>query len=306
MKSFKQMRIDGEITRADAEKIQYKDLYIEPDFNPPGRTEGDDADDEILFEYIKGGGRIPDLEVRPREGGGVWIVDGHRRHKQIGRAIESGNFLPDPKSGKFLIPIKQFVGNDVDRIVRIATSNEGKKLSPLDVAYIYKKLTGFGLTPDDIAKRMHKTRAHVEQVLVLASANHDVHRMVNAGEVSASLAAKVVRKNGERAGEVLGTALAKATASGKRKVTAATIKPTSKAIDNDRVVDALNAALQRAASMLPYGYQIRIEVERDAGGVKWIDPDGESYTIDQDGGFTQEVLEALNRAIAAAAEGKEE
>ena len=234
MKSFKQMRIDGELTRADSEKIQYKDLHIEPGFNAPGRTEQDDADDDALYAYIAGGGRIPELDVRPRPNGGVWIVDGHRRHKQIGRAIEAGTFLPDPKSGRYLIPVKQFTGSDVDRVARIATSNEGKKLTSMQLASVYQRLAGFGLTPGDIALKVNRKRAHVHQILVLAGANNDVQSMVTAGEVSTTTAVRTVKAKGEGAGPALKEAQQAARLQGKSRVTA-------KQVDGNTPADLVRA-----------------------------------------------------------------
>lgn len=223
MASFRQMTNDKVIKRADAEKIQYKDLHVEPGFNPEGRME-DDEDGESLFQYIMSGGRVPDLETRPREDGGVWIVDGHRRHFQIGRAIAAGAPLQD-KDGLVWISIKQFVGNDIDRVCRIATSNEGKKLTAIQLAEVYKRLTGFGLSTEDIAKRMTRTRSHVEQIMVLANANHDVQSAVRRGEISPSLAISATRANGERAGAVIAEEVKKARAAGKDRVTPAAMKP---------------------------------------------------------------------------------
>jgi ParB family chromosome partitioning protein len=217
------MTNDKVIKRADAEKIQYKDLHVEPGFNPIGRME-DDEDGESLFQFIMSGGRVPDLETRPREEGGVWIVDGHRRHYQMGRAIEAGAPLQD-KDGAIWISIKQFIGNDIDRVCRIATSNEGKKLTAIQLAEVYKRLAGFGLTPDDIAKRMTRTRQHVEQIMVLANANHDVQAAVRRGEISPSLAISAARANGEAAGAVIAAEVTKARAAGKTRVTASTMKP---------------------------------------------------------------------------------
>lgn len=221
--SFRQMTNDKVIKRADAEKIQYRDLHVEPGFNPIGRME-DDEDGESLFQFIMSGGRVPDLETRPREEGGVWIVDGHRRHYQIGRAIEAGAPLQD-KDGAIWISIKQFIGNDIDRVCRIATSNEGKKLTAIQLAEVYKRLAGFGLTPDDIAKRMTRTRSHVEQIMVLANANHDVQAAVRRGDISPSLAISATRANGENAGAVIAAEVSKAHAAGKKRVTASTMKP---------------------------------------------------------------------------------
>lgn len=72
MNTFRQMVNAKVISRADAEKIEYSNLHIEPGFNVPGRTEENDPDDEALYLYVCSGGRIPDLEVRPREHGGWW------------------------------------------------------------------------------------------------------------------------------------------------------------------------------------------------------------------------------------------
>ena len=56
MKSFKQMRLDGEIKRADSEQIELHNIHVEPGFNPPDRTAQDDDDDEALFKFIMAGG----------------------------------------------------------------------------------------------------------------------------------------------------------------------------------------------------------------------------------------------------------
>ncbi|MGR9624220.1 hypothetical protein [Pandoraea sputorum] len=61
-------------------------------------------------------------------------------------------------------------------------------------------------------------------MLVLAGANVDVHRLVFSGKASASVAADAVRQHGEQAGEFLSGELEKASAGGKKKVTAGSIK----------------------------------------------------------------------------------
>lgn len=220
MKSFRQMTDEGTIKRADSEKIEYCNLHIEPGFNPPGRTEEDDEDDEGLYRYICDGGIIPQMEVRPRPEGGVYVVDGHRRHKQIGRAIAAGLFLPNKKDGKFWIAIRQFEGNDIKRTTRILTSNRGKGLTPLQLAAIYPRYRGFGMSPEEIAVEIGKSIGHVKQILDLADSNSDVQQMVAKGEVSATLAIQVQRREGENAGPLLKAAHQKA----KKKVTASALR----------------------------------------------------------------------------------
>jgi len=234
MTTFKQKIISKEIKRADAMKIRFQDLHEEPGFNL--RIEDAEFQDSIesLADYIAQGGQYPALEVRPRADGGVWIVDGHRRKRAIGVAIERGAPMQD-KDGDVWISIVPFEGNDADRVARIMTSNEGRKLSPLEVANGYARLRAFGWDNQRIAQKVGKTPQHVAQLLTLADANSDVQQIVAAGGISASEAVKVVREHGENAGQVLTEELNKAKAAGKAKVTAGTMK--AKALPR-KVVDA--------------------------------------------------------------------
>jgi ParB/RepB/Spo0J family partition protein len=222
MKSFKAMIKDGEIKRADAMKARLEDLHEEPGFNL--RAEGEDLEQSIsdLAEFIAAGGQIPALEVRPRAEGGLWLVDGHRRSRAL-RRLDAEGRLPRV-DGEAWVAIVAFTGNDADRVARVITSQEGRKLSPLELAEGYKRLAAFGWTTEQIGKAVGKTRQHVDQMMVLAGANTDVQQMVKAGTVSAATAVELVREHGEDAGKVLATELEKAKAQGKAKVTGGTMK----------------------------------------------------------------------------------
>lgn len=228
-KSFKQMIKDGDVRRADAMRVRLEDLNEEPGFNL--RIEGDalEASIELLAEFIANGGQIPPLEVRPRADGGVWIVDGHRRRRAMLKLDQAGR-LPrtpskdNPEILEAWVPVIAFEGSDADRVARIISSQENEKLSPLELAEGYKRLRAFGWAPEQIAKKVGKTRQHVEQVLTVGNANTDVQNLVAAGHVSATTAAQVVREHGDGAGKVLGAELEKAQASGKKKVTAGSMK----------------------------------------------------------------------------------
>lgn len=217
-KSFKQMIKEGELKRADAMKARLEDLHEEPGFNL--RAEGDELEQSIaeLAEYLHQGGTVPPLEVRPREEGGMWIVDGHRRRRAYLKLDAEGR-LPRDTDGKFWVPIIGFAGNDAARVLRVITSQEGRKLSQLELAEGYKRLAAFGWSNEQIAKGMGKTRQHVEQVMVIGNANTDVQRMVASGEVAATTAAKAVRKLGDNAGKVLKEKLQQVQAAGGTKVT---------------------------------------------------------------------------------------
>ncbi|RSC25285.1 hypothetical protein EGT09_02235 [Pseudomonas putida] len=228
-KSFKQMIKDGEVRRADAMKVQLEDLHEEPGFNL--RTEGEALESSIdsLAEFIATGGQIPPLEVRPRAEGGVWLVDGHRRRRALLKLDAAGRLprTPNKENPAILeawVPVIAFEGSDADRVARIITSQENEKLSPLELAEGYKRLRSFGWSVEQIAKKVAKTRQHVEQVLTVGNANTNVQNLVAAGQVSATTAAQVVREHGDDAGTVLDAELKKAQASGKTKVTAGSIK----------------------------------------------------------------------------------
>lgn len=222
-KSFKQMIADKEIRRADAMKILLSDIHEEPGFNL--RREGEDLQESIdaLCGFILDGGQLPPLEVRPRAEGGVWLVDGHRRSRALRQAIERGYPAAD-EDGALWVSVVAFTGNDADRVARVITSQEGRKLEPLELAEGYKRLAAFGWDAGKIAQKVGKTRQHVEQMLTLSSANSDVLQMVADGTVAAATAVETVRKHGEVAGAVLAGELDKAKAAGKAKVTAGTIK----------------------------------------------------------------------------------
>lgn len=229
--SFKQKINDKEIRRADAMKIRYEDIHVEPGFNLRASLdllegealEAAKEDDESLFRHIMAGGQYPALEVRPRAEGGVWLVDGHRRHAAIGRADKAGAPLRD-KTGELMVRIEAFDGNDADRTVRILSSNKNRQLHPLEKAFGYQRLARFCWDNSRIAEADRVSPQWVGKMLVLASANSDVHRLVFSGSVSASVAADAVKQRGERAGEFLLGELEKASAGGKKKVTAGSIK----------------------------------------------------------------------------------
>lgn len=234
--SFKQKIASKEIKRADAMKVRLQDLHEEPGFNL--RIEDADfaASIEDLAHHIAAGGQYPALEVRPRDAGGVFIVDGHRRKRAIARAVKIGAALAD-KDGDVWVSIVAFEGNDADRVARVITSAEGRALSPLEVATGYARLRSFGWDNTRIAQKVGKTPQHVAQLLLLADSNSDVQQMVAAGDVSAAVAVNVVRKHGDDAGKVL----ADAAKNGKGKVTAGTMN--GKALPR-KLVDEVEGTLQ--------------------------------------------------------------
>lgn len=268
--SFKQMQKDGTVKRADARKMRFQDLHVEPGFNlraplaklSEAERAAAQADDESLYQHIVSGGKFPPLEVRPRAEGGAWIVEGHRRLKQIGRAIDAGVPLQDPKDGHVWIDVEPFEGNDADRNYRVMTSQNNRKLLPMEWAEGYKRARGYGHDVERMAEKSGQSVEFVRRMLALGDANSDVQQMVQAGDVSATQAVKLVRQHGEGAGKVLADALQTAKEQGKTKVTAAVLKP--KALP-PKVVGALESAASGLAAQLPVETLARMNLADKCG-----------------------------------------
>lgn len=222
--SIRQMLAAKVAKRADAVRVLYEEIHIEPGFNL--RLGGAELEESIeaLAQHIIDGGTYPPLELRVRDAGGMYIVDGHRRHAAVGLALERGAPLEDPRDGQVWIPMVLFEGNDADRTARIITSAANKPLTPLEMAEGYKRLRAFGWPPTQIAKKVGKSTEHVQQLLALGDAPAPVREMVTSGKTSASHAAKTARLlGGDAAAKVLDDQYTEAQAQGASRVTPKTI-----------------------------------------------------------------------------------
>lgn len=169
----------------------------------PGFNERD-YDSPEVDQHIEGfakaysqGDYVPPLIVRlDSSTGELFVVEGHCRLRGVHRAIERGQNIAR-------LECLPFRGNDVDRLVLMLTSDQHLPLHPLGVARGYLRLIRAGQTPEEIARSIKKTRTHVDDMLLLATANADVHQFVRLGVVTASTAIEAVRKHGEQAGKVI-------------------------------------------------------------------------------------------------------
>ena len=236
--SFKQMSRDGTIKRTDTGMfISLDDIHVRAGFNK--RHDDDErtiqADDE-LFTYLMNGGSVPPLEVIARDEGGVWVVEGHRRHRCYERCRAAGKPVDR-------IHIMPFNGSDVQRLARIMTSNNQLPLSDIEQAAVIQELhNAFNQTTSEIAKLVNKSVGTVEKLLTLSTANYDVQQEVKSGAVSVDVAVYRVREYGEKAGEILQQDKEIAAARGKRKVTRSVITPEISVKKARRLVELISKA----------------------------------------------------------------
>lgn len=218
--SFKLMSRSGVIKRSDTGMfISLDDIHVRQGFNKREDDERNRLADDDFFSFMMNGGAVPPLEVKARDEGGVWVIEGHRRRRIYERCRAAGK----PVDRIHIIP---FTGNDVQATARIMTSNNQLALSPVEQAGVVQELaTTFNLSTAEISKLVHKSIPTVEKLLTLSIANHDVQQAVKAGAVSVEVAVDRVKEHGENAGNVLAQDQAKAAAAGKKKVTKSMIAP---------------------------------------------------------------------------------
>lgn len=147
----------------------------------------------------------------------ILMVEGHLRRRGLRLALERGAQITQ-------LHCVPFRGNDADRVEVMLKSAQGLPLTPVAVAQGYLMLLRMGNKASEIARRMNRSLSHVEDMLVLATANTDVQKMVLNGSVLQTNAIAAVRKYGDNAGPYLATELAKAKTQGKVKVTASSLK----------------------------------------------------------------------------------
>lgn len=255
--SFKQMKNNGTLKRTDSGMfIKLADIHVQEGFNKRVDDERTQAADDDLFNHLSSGKPVPPLEVRPCDEGGVWIVEGHRRHRAYLRCRDAGKPVE-------WIAILPFTGSDVERIARIMNSNSQLALTPYEQSQVVKELSGFNLSPDEIAALVGKSRATVDKLLALTQANHDVQTLVKDGAVAVDAAVERVKEHGEQAGKVLAGDVEKAKAAGKKKVTKSFIVPKFSAPKSRKLVTLLAQAEVReidgqTAYILPAGTQLDV------------------------------------------------
>lgn len=231
--SFKQMKNNGTLKRTDSGMfIRLDDIHVQDGFNKRVDDERTQAADDDLFNHLSHGKPVPPLEVRPRDDGGVWIVEGHRRHRAYSRCRDTGKPVE-------WIAILPFTGSDVERIARIMNSNSQLALTPYEQSQVVKELAGFNLSPDEIAALVGKSRGTVDKLLTLTQANYDVQALVREGSVAVDAAVDRVKEHGEAAGKVLAVDVAKAKKAGKKKVTKSFITPLFSATRARRLCELL-------------------------------------------------------------------
>jgi len=208
--------------------VPLAELYVEPGYNVR------EIDLEHVAEFrdaFIAGEFVPPLAVQVTEQG-IKIIDGHHRYYGAKMASEAGHEIPR-------LECKDFSGSEADRIAFMVTSSQGKALSPLERAAAYQRLLNQGWTPAEIAKKVKRSLADVDQHLQLLECGESLIAMVKAGEVAPTTAVALSREHGPKADAVAQAQMQKAKAAGKTKLTRSAAIPQFSAAKARRLAELL-------------------------------------------------------------------
>ena len=211
--------------------VPLAELYVEPGYNVR------EIDQEHVAEFrdaFIAGEFVPPLAVQVTEQG-IKIIDGHHRYYGAKMASDEGHEIPR-------LECKDFAGSEADRIAFMVTSSQGKALSPLERAAAYQRLLNQGWTPAEIAKKVKRSAADVDQHLQLLECGDGLIAMVRAGEVAPTTAVALSREHGPKAESVAQVQMEKAKAAGKTKLTRSAAIPQFSAAKARRLAELLVGA----------------------------------------------------------------
>ena len=180
----------GDFEEISVEKSAYQLLPIykvEPNPDQP-RRDFDEEELQALAESISEHGIIQPLTVRELNSGYYQIIAGERRWRAARLA------------GLGEVPVVVIEADDRKAMELALIENlQRQDLNPVEEALGYRSLMeDFGLTQEDAAKRVGKSRPAVTNALRLLSLNEEVLAKVRSGELSAGHARAVLTVKSEK------------------------------------------------------------------------------------------------------------
>ena len=218
-------KIKTENSRSDSTYlVDPRKLQVDPQYHVRVRTQGYLAYIRQLADNMKAEGYDPGQPITvivvKRDGEDVMLVRaGNSRREAAILAIEEGaDFKTIP------VIIRPKTDNQVDQTVDLVKSNSGRPLTADELAIVVKRLLNMELTEADIHRRLGLAPSYINGLALLAGAPHKLAMLVVEDKVAAALAIELIRKHGNtKALETIEKSLKRAQASGKNKVTPASL-----------------------------------------------------------------------------------
>jgi ParB family chromosome partitioning protein len=159
-------REDGPVSEIQIDKIA---------FNPyQPRKSLDDEKFQELVRSVRVHGVLQPVVARVSESGGYELIAGERRV----RAALAAGLLRIPA-------VIREATNEQSLEVALIENLQREDIGPLEAAAAYKRLCDeFGLTQDDIASRIGKSRPSITNTLRLLNLPEEIQRSLSSGEIS--------------------------------------------------------------------------------------------------------------------------
>lgn len=152
---------------------------------------------DAMAQSYSEGKMMPALVIRTTKDG-FKVVDGHHRLSAARIA------------GVQRLECKEFTGTEAEQVAFMVSSSQGRNLKPIERAHAYRRLINLGMTKDEIAKAVSRSRADVDNHLLTLEAGDDVIQAIKDGEVAATEVQREMRKSGTGAQDKIMGAVRKA------------------------------------------------------------------------------------------------
>lgn len=146
--------------------------------------------DELAASIEEHGIKNPIQAYRDKDNDGEWFaIDGHRRLAASMKLVKEKGLAIRAK----VIVVDYRTLNDEQITVDMFTTNDGKRLNFLEMAEGVRRLSAYGNTPNEIAKKISKPAPFVKNLLLLSSATRSVKEMIKSNLVSTTLVLKIFK-----------------------------------------------------------------------------------------------------------------
>jgi hypothetical protein len=226
-KSLKQFSKDNKEAMSRSDKFSIDPRLIVPrkDFNVRELELMSETELAAYEEYVdqlaqsyRDGRYVPPIVVKVVDGTPT-PVDGHTRHKGMMRAIEVYGAALDR------VTVEEFKGDDAEEIALIASSQNNRKLKPLELAKVYIRLERLGKSDKEIALSVGLTAARVSQIKAYYEMPSELKSLVFVDKIAVDAAMELFNKYGTKSVEYAQALIEKSSKTGGKKVTSKTTTP---------------------------------------------------------------------------------
>jgi ParB/RepB/Spo0J family partition protein len=160
----------------------------------------DYGDIDTLARQLADQGQLKPFEVRMSDSGETAeIIDGHRRYRamSIAEKLYGADFskvkcLPERKGA-----------NEQTRVLDMLISGDSKPLNALEQAEGFRRLIGYNMTVEEIAKHIGRGVSYVNDILQINSADQSVRDGIKKNRISTTAARKIAKAPVETQREVM-------------------------------------------------------------------------------------------------------